>query len=416
VTSTSETSVRSGPLSHVRVLDLSRVLAGPWAGQLLADLGADVIKVERTGTGDDTRGWGPPFLKAEDGTETSDAAYFLAVNRGKRSVTADLATEEGQQLVRDLASRSDILIENFKVGTLAKFGLSYDDLSTSHPRLIYCSITGFGQTGPKRDHAAYDFMMQAAGGLMSVTGGRDDQPGGGPQKVGVPIVDIMTGMYAAVAILAAMTRRDLTGRGDYIDIGMLDVAVASLANQAMNYLMTGTAPRRNGNAHPNIQPQDVFATGDGHLALAVGNDGQFVKLCEAIERPDLAQDDRFRTNAGRVRHTTTLTPLLKETLLQRGTSEWIDRFERAGVPAGPIRNIAQVFEDAQVVHRGMLVTLPHAAGGDITMVGSPMRFTASPLHVGPAPPTLGQHTQDILAECGHERSAPVPAGATPDHR
>lgn len=393
-------AARSGPLAHLRVLDLSRVLAGPWTGQLLADLGAEVIKVERPDVGDDTRGWGPPFLKRPDGESTTDAAYFLAVNRGKRSITADLATPRGQRIVRALAATSDILLENFKVGTLAKFGLSYDDLKVVHPRLVYCSITGFGQTGPKRDHPAYDFMMQAMGGLMSVTGQRDDLPGGGPQKVGVPIVDIMTGMYAAVAVLAAVARRDQTGQGDYIDIGMLDVAVSSLANQAMNYLMTGTAPRRNGNAHPNIQPQDIFATADGHIALAVGNDGQFAKLCEIIGKPDLAADGRFQTNDARVRHSATLSPLLKEMFLQRETAIWAGLLEAAGVPAGPIRNIHQVFSDPQVIHRGMLMTLPHATAGEISMVNSPMRFINAPLSPGPAPPVLGQHSREILADLG----------------
>ena len=393
-------TARSGPLAHLRVLDLSRVLAGPWTGQLLADLGADVIKVERPEVGDDTRGWGPPFLKRPDGERTSDAAYFLAVNRGKRSITADLATPRGQRIARALAAKSDVLLENFKVGTLAKFGLSYDDLKVVNPRLIYCSITGFGQTGPKRDHPAYDFMMQAMGGLMSVTGQRDDLPGGGPQKVGVPIVDIMTGMYAAVAVLAAVARRDQTGQGDYVDIGMLDVAVSSLANQAMNYLMTDTAPRRNGNAHPNIQPQDIFATADGHIALAVGNDGQFAKLCEVMGRPALAADPQFQTNDARVRHSATLSPLLKEIFLQRETAVWAGQLEAAGVPAGPIRNIQQVFSDPQVIHRGMLMTLPHATAGDISMVNSPMRFTNAPLSPGPAPPVLGQHSREILAELG----------------
>ncbi len=275
----------AGPLSHIRVLDLSRILAGPWAGQILADLGADVIKVERPGAGDDTRAWGPPFLKDQAGHETTDAGYFLAVNRGKRSITLDLNTPEGQDIVRALAACSDILLENFKVGALARYGLDFAALAKVNPRLIYCSVTGFGQTGPRRDQAAYDFMIQAMGGLMSVTGEADDKPGGGPQKVGVPVLDIMTGMYAAIAVLAALARRNETGHGDYIDIGMLDVQVSFLANQAMNYLVSGKPPRRSGNAHPNIQPQDVFRCRDGHIVVVVGNDGQFEKFCGAVALP-----------------------------------------------------------------------------------------------------------------------------------
>ena len=286
-----------GPLSHIKVLDLSRILAGPWAGQVLADLGADVIKVERPGAGDDTRSWGPPFLKDRDGAETKEAGYYLSVNRGKRSVTLSIDKPEGQRIVRALAARADIVLENYKVGTLARFGLGYEDLKAVNPKLIYCSVTGFGQTGPRRDQAAYDFMIQAMGGMMSVTGERDDKPGGGPQKVGIPIVDLMTGMYAAVAVLAALARREVSGAGEYIDIGMLDVQVATLANQAMNFLVSGKAPRRTGNAHPNIQPQDVFACRDGQIALAVGNDGQFAKLCEVLGQPVLAQDERFAKNA-----------------------------------------------------------------------------------------------------------------------
>ena len=278
-------STATGPLSHVRVLDLSRILAAPWAGQILADLGAEVIKVERPGTGDDTRTWGPPFLKDAEGHDTREAGYYLAVNRGKRSITVSLEKPEGQKIVKELASRADIVLENFKAGTLARYGLDEASLREINPRLIYCSVTGFGQTGPRRDQPAYDFLIQAMGGLMSVTGEKDGRPGGGPQKVGVPVVDIMTGMYAAVSVLAALARRDRTGVGDTIDIAMLDVQVATLANQAMNYLVSGKVPRRNGNAHPNIQPQDVFACRDGHLAIVVGNDGQYEKFCGAIGGP-----------------------------------------------------------------------------------------------------------------------------------
>src|SRR3954462_4526080 len=309
-------STAAGPLSHVKVLDLSRILAAPWAGQILADLGAEVIKVERPGAGDDTRTWGPPFLKDAQGQDTKEAGYYLAVNRGKRSITLSLEKPEGQEIVRQLAKRADIVLENYKAGTLKRYGLDEASLREINPRLIYCSVTGFGQTGPRRDQPAYDFLIQAMGGLMSVTGEKDGRPGGGPQKVGVPIVDLMTGMYAAVSVLAALARRNETGRGDYIDIGMLDVGVACLANQAMNYLVSGKVPRRTGNAHPNIQPQDVFATRNGHMVLVVGNDGQFAKCCEVLERPEWAADERFASNAGRVRNLALLRPAIAEILLQ----------------------------------------------------------------------------------------------------
>jgi glutaryl-CoA transferase len=392
----------AGPLSHIRVLDLSRILAGPWAGQILADLGADVIKVERPGAGDDTRAWGPPFLKDKDGNETQDAGYFLAVNRGKRSITLDLNTTEGQEIVRAIAARSDILLENFKVGALARYGLGFTDLETINPRLIYCSITGFGQTGPRRDQAAYDFMIQAMGGLMSVTGEADDKPGGGPQKVGVPVLDIMTGMYGAIAVLAALARRNETGRGDYIDIGMLDVQVGFLANQAMNYLLSGKPPRRSGNAHPNIQPQDVFRCRDGYMALVVGNDGQFEKFCHAVARPDLLADERFKTNAGRVRSREVLKGLIEDILAQGDMAEWMRRIETAGVPCAPINTIPLTLEDRQVKHREMLRQLPHAAAGTVPQIVSPMRFTNAPLSFEHGPPVLGQHTEEILRELGIE--------------
>ena len=390
----------SGPLSHVRVLDLSRILAGPWAGQVLADLGADVIKVERPGAGDDTRAWGPPFLKDQSGKPTSDAGYFLAVNRGKRSVSLDLAKPEGQSVVRRRAAKCDILLENYKVGTLSKFGLGYDDLKKVNPRLVYCSVTGFGQTGPKRDHAAYDFMIQAACGLMSVTGEKDGVPGGGPQKVGIPVVDIMTGMYAAVAVLAGLARRDATGQGEFIDIGMLDVGVSMLANQAMNYLVSGNTPKRTGNKHPNIQPQDVFATRDGHLVLVVGNDGQYAKFCEAVGRKEWAADERFATNAGRVRNQAVLLPLISELLATRDTREWVELLNATGVPCGPINTIPQVFEDAQVKERDMLVHIAHPAAGRVPQVASPMKFREAPLAFDRAPPLNGQHTREILSEFG----------------
>jgi crotonobetainyl-CoA:carnitine CoA-transferase CaiB-like acyl-CoA transferase len=392
----------AGPLSHIRVLDLSRIMAGPWAGQILADLGADVVKVERPGLGDDTRAWGPPFLKDKSGKDTRDAGYFLAVNRGKRSITLDLNTTEGQDIVRALAARSDILLENFKVGALARYRLGFAELEKLNPRLIYCSITGFGQSGPRRDQAAYDFMIQAMGGLMSVTGEADDKPGGGPQKVGVPVLDLMTGMYAAIAVLAALARRSETGRGDYIDIGMLDVQIGFLANQAMNYLLSGKPPRRAGNAHPNIQPQDVFRCRDGHMALVVGNDGQFEKFCHAVARPDLLADERFKTNAGRVRNREVLKELIEEILAPGDMAEWMQRIETAGVPCAPINTIPLALEEPQVKHRQMLRQLPHAAAGTVPQIVSPMRFANAPLSFERGPPVLGQHTEDILRELGLE--------------
>ena len=400
-----EPAPRQGPLSHLRVLDLSRIMAAPWATQILADLGADVIKVERPGTGDDTRGWGPPFLKDQEGNPTRDAGYFLAVNRGKRSVTVDIAEPEGQAVIRRLAEGADIVLENFKAGALARYGLDAASLRAVNPRLIYLSVTGFGQDGPRADQAAYDFAIQAMGGLMSITGERDDAPGGGPQKVGVPIVDLMTGMYAAVAVLAAVARRAETGLGETIDLAMLDVGAAFLANQATNWLLSGRAPRRGGNRHPNIQPQDVFPCADGQLVLAVGNDGQFRKLCEALGRPGWAEDERFATNAARVRNNPALTPLLAERFRDFERDALMKALDAAGVPCAPINSIPEVFEDPQIRHREMLRHIPHPVAGSVPQVVSPLRFAENPLRFDRAPPTLGQHTAEVLAELGLDEEA-----------
>ena len=390
----------SGPLSHVKVLDLSRIMAGPWCTQILADLGADVVKVERAGAGDDTRTWGPPFLKGADGKDTREAGYYLAVNRGKRSITLNFENPEAQRIVRELAAQSDIVVENFKVGTLARFGLDADSLRRDNPRLIYCSITGYGQTGPRRDVPAYDFVMQGMGGLMSITGERDGAPGGGPQKVGIPIVDLTTGMYAVVAVLAALAARERTGRGDTIDLAMLDVAVATLCNQAMNFLTSGRVPRRNGNAHPNIQPQDVYACQDGAMVLAVGNDRQFVQLCAIIGQPELATDERFSTNAARVRNCPALTSVLQNAFGTQPRRHWVAALETAGVPCGPINTIDEVFADEQVQHRQMRLDLDHPTAGKVPLVASPMMFAESVLELRGHPPLLGEHTAEILAEVG----------------
>ncbi|MEJ8474224.1 CaiB/BaiF CoA transferase family protein [Roseibium algae] len=390
----------AGPLSHIRVLDLSRIMAGPWCGQILADLGAEVIKVERAGAGDDTRRWGPPFLKDKDGNPTREAGYYLSVNRGKKSVELDLKSKEGQDAVRALAAKSDILLENFKTGTMDRMGLGYEALSKINPSLIYCSITGFGLTGPKAGDAAYDFMIQGMGGLMSVTGAPDGVPGGGPQKVGVPIVDIMTGMYAAIGVLSAVSNRGETGKGEHIDLAMLDVSVAMLANQAMNYLVSGQPPERRGNRHPNIQPQDVYPVSDGYIVLAVGNDEQFRRFAAVVGRPALADDPKYITNAARVENLEELEVILKEALAVRTITEWVDAFAEAGVPSGPINTVDRVFEEPQVVHRNILRDIPHPLGGSLSQVVSPLNFRNAPLSFDVAPPLLGQHTQDILAALG----------------
>lgn len=391
---------RSGPLSHVRVLDLSRIMAAPWATQILADLGADVIKVERPESGDDTRGWGPPFLKDAQGKPTRDAGYFLAVNRGKRSITVDIAQPKGNAIVRQLAATADVVIENFKAGALARYGLDANSLRALNPALIYCSVTGFGQDGPRRDQAAYDFAIQAMGGLMSITGERDGRPGAGPQKVGIPIIDLMTGMYAAVAILAALARAKETRQGETIDLAMLDVAAAILSNQAMNHLLTGKIPARGGNRHPNIQPQDVFACADGTFVLAVGNDGQFAKLCSVLGKPEWASDPKFGTNAARVSNNAVLTELLGVQFAAWTRDEIVAALDEAGVPAAPINTVEQVLADEQLRHRQMLRHLHHPVAGELPQIVSPIRMLDAPLRFDRAPPTLGQHTHSILGEIG----------------
>jgi formyl-CoA transferase len=385
-----------GALSHIRVLDLTRILAGPWCTQILADLGAEVIKIERPGGGDDTRSWGPPYLKDTDGNDTRESAYYLSCNRGKKSVALDVSTYEGQDIVRKLASQSDLLIENYKVSGLRQYGLDYESLKAVNPRLIYCSITGFGQTGPYASNAGYDFIIQAMGGMMSITGERDDLPGGGPQKVGVAVSDVMTGMYATVALLAALAHRERTGEGQYIDMALLDSEVAMVANLGSNYLVSGKAPGRMGNAHQNIVPYQAFATADGHMILAVGNDNQFSRFCSVAGRPELAQDPRFATNPNRVRNRPMLVPVVAEIMRTRTTRQWLEALEPAGVPVGPINNLAQVFEDPQVRARGMKVEAPHPLAGKVPMVASPMKLSATPVEHRTAPPTLGQHTDEIL--------------------
>ncbi|MDR0700936.1 MAG: CoA transferase, partial [Azoarcus sp.] len=366
-------------LSNIRVLDLSRVLAGPWATQILADLGAEVIKIERPGSGDDTRGWGPPYLKDTEGRDTKEAAYFLAANRNKKSVTVNVSTPEGQEIIRQLAAQSDVFIENYKVGDMARYHLSYDDLKKINPGLIYCSITGFGQDGPLANLAGYDFIIQGMGGLMSITGERDDLPGGGPQKLGVAFADLMTGVYSAIAILAAIAHRHTSGEGQYIDMSLLDVQVATMANMNMNYLASGKIPKRQGNAHANIVPYQVFRCKDGYMVLAVGNDSQFVKFCEIIGHPELARDERFVKNAGRVRNRETLIPILQDILIERNVEEWVGPLESSGVPAGPINDIAQTFEHPQVKHRKMKIELPHPLSGAVPLVANPIRLSKTPV-------------------------------------
>jgi len=402
-------------LDGVRVLDLSRVLAGPWCTQVLADLGADVIKVEKPSRpgvpgGDDTRGWGPPFLRDRDGRETAEAAYYLGTNRNKRSIGVDIATTEGAELVRTLADRADVLVENFKVGDLARRGLDSASLLARNPRLVYCSITGFGQTGPYRERAGYDYAIQGMGGLMSVTGPAraeiaDEAPGGGPQKVGVAVADLFTGMYATVAILAALRHRDRTGQGQAIDMALLDTQVAMLANLGAGYLATGVAPQRAGNAHQNVVPYQVFEVADGHLILAVGNDGQFARFCAVAGCSELASDPRFARNADRVRNRAELIPLLAARLKLQPRATWLAKLEAAKVPCGPINDLAEVFADPQVREREMTVEMAHPLAGAVRLVASPMKLAATPVRYRRAPPLLGSDTEAVLAELGLDGAA-----------
>jgi formyl-CoA transferase len=383
-------------LSHLRVLDLTRVLAGPWCTQLLADLGADVIKVERPGSGDDTRGWGPPYLKDAAGNDTSEAAYYLAANRNKRSVTIDLASADGQALVRKLALQSDIVVENYKAGQLAKYGLDYASLAAADPRVVYCSITGFGVYGPHKDRAGYDFIIQAMAGFMSITGERDDA-GGGPQKAGVAISDLMTGMYATVAILAALAHREKSGVGQHIDMALFDTMLGMLANMNMNYLTSGVAPGRAGNAHPNIVPYQVFEAADGHIVIAVGNDAQFARFCQLGGRPELAQNARYTRNADRVRHRADLIAALEPMVRAHSKAFWVESLEAAGVPCGPINDLAQAFSDPQVAARDLRIELPHPLAGTLHMAANPIKMSATPPVYRRPPPTLGEHTDEVLS-------------------
>lgn len=386
----------SGALSHIRVLDLSRVLAGPWCGQILGDLGAEVIKVERPGTGDDTRHWGPPYIKDAEGNESREAAYFQSANRNKQSLTLDFTQPEGQRLVRELVAQCDVLLENFKVGGLAAYGLDYESLKTINPRLIYCSITGFGQTGPYAKRAGYDFMIQGLGGLMSLTGRPEGEEGAGPVKVGVALTDILTGLYATVGVLAALNQREQSGIGQHIDVALLDVQVACLANQAMNYLATGVSPKRLGNAHPNIVPYQDFPSADGNFILAVGNDGQFRKFCEVAGIAGLADDPRYATNKARVANRAELIPQLRQATVFKTTAQWVELLEQAGVPCGPINDLQQVFADPQVLARGLRLDLPNSLGSDTPQVASPLRLSATPVAYRSAPPLLGEHTDALL--------------------
>ena len=397
------------PLADIRVLDLSRILAGPWCGQVFADLGAEVIKVERPGKGDDTRAWGPPFIKDREGRDTADAAYFQCANRAKKSVTIDISKAEGQALIRELAARSDVLLENFKVGDLARYGLGYEHIRAINPRIVFCSITGFGQDGPYRDRAGYDFMIQGLGGIMSLTGERDGLPGGGPQKVGVAIADLMTGMYSTVAVMAALWERRTSGVGQHIDMALLDTQVGWLANQNLNYLISGEVPQRLGNAHPNVTPYDVFHTSDGDVIVATGNDAQYARYCRAAGLETLIDDPRFADNAARIANRDALKALLAPAMRKRTTAEWIRLLEPLGVPCGPINRLDQVFADPQVQHRRMRVDVPHPVAGALPLVANPIKFSRTPITYEDPPPLLGQHTAEVLASLLGKSAAEIAA-------
>lgn len=400
-----------GALSHLRVLDLSRVLAGPWAGQMLADLGAEVIKIEKPSDGDDTRAWGPPFLRDREGVETRESAYYLSANRAKKSVAVDFTSPDGAEIIRRLAAHCDVVLENFKVGGLKKYGLDYESLKKVKPDIVYCSITGFGQTGPYAQRPGYDFLVQGIGGLMSLTG----EPNGEPMKSGVALIDIFTGLHAAIGVLAALAYRDRTGEGQHIDLSLLDTQIAVLANQATNYLVGNIVPKRLGNAHPNIVPYQAFGTADGHVILAIGNDSQFGRFCSAAGCTELAADERFRTNADRVRNRAELLPLLIQVMSTRKSSEWIECLEAAQIPCGPINDLSQVFEDPQVCHRGMAVTLPHPLADDVRLVANPIRLSETPISYERPPPMLGADTDEVLQALlgisGHELRRLQSAGA-----
>ena len=409
---TDPSTQNNGALPHIKVLDLSRVLAGPWCTQMLADLGADVIKVEKPGEGDDTRHWGPPFLQDAQGNATRHATYYTACNRNKRSVSIDMAQPEGQELIRQMAVQSDVLVENFKVGGLARYGLDYASLKALNPRLIYCSITGFGQNGPYAERAGYDLMIQAMSGMMSITGRADGTPGGGPQRVGVALTDLFTGVYACSAILAAIEVRHRTGVGQYIDMALLDVGMANLANQSAGYLNTGQVPPRQGNSHPSLVPYQDFPTQDGSMLLAIGNDGQFARFCEAAGEPQWAADARFASNTLRVVHRETLIPAMEAVTRTRTTAQWIALLEDKAVPCGPINTIGQAFADAQVQARGLVVNQPlapeataHTAIESIATVASPLRLVDTPAVCHRAPPALGEHTDTVLADLGLDADA-----------
>ena len=388
----------SGALSHIRVLDLSRILAGPWASQTLGDLGAQIVKIERPKAGDDPRHWGPPYVKDSAGQDTKDAAYYMCANRNKQSVAIDMAHPEGQALIKELVKQCDVVIENFKVGGLKKYGLDYDSLKQIKPDLVYCSITGFGQTGPYANRAGYDFLIQGMSGLMSVTGHPGNGPEAGPVKVGVALSDVMTGLYAVIGVQAALAHRDRTGEGQHVDLALLDVQVATLANQALNYLASGNVPQRLGNAHPNIVPYQAFETSDGHMILAVGNDGQFAKFCQIAGLDGVAEDARYATNTARVENRTTLVPMLEECIKKQSLDWWISNLESAHVPCGPINTIDRVFEDPQVLYRDMKLSLEHPVAGSVPSVGSPLKFSGTPVTYKKAPPVLAQHTQSVLSD------------------